>query len=235
MRSVYMSDICQVLTVWRCRSKTGTRSTTADRAPRRRPGRVRSQAALPRGRPSRAAVLPDQDEAPRAADPHRGGHPRATGQAHRAGGVRVRQPLVVRVCDRGDPPGAAAARRRRGVLAGGAGHRRDAAGAGPADPVVPPDDQGVPVRRRRLHRHQGQLRRHARAGRRCRAAHRLRAHRRGVDRGGCRRARLGLPGASHRGRSCCRSPSWRSSPAATSRASRSRAASSPCPPTSSSA
>ena len=42
---------------------------------------------------------------------------------------------------------------------------------------LPPDDQGVPERRRRLHRHQGQLRPAARAGRGRGAPHRLRADR----------------------------------------------------------
>ena len=52
--------------------------------------------------------------------------------------------------------------RRRRLLAGRADHRRPARGARLPDPLLPPDDQGVPERRRRLHRHQGQLRQGAR-------------------------------------------------------------------------
>ena len=81
--------------------------------------------------------------------------------------------------------------RHRRVLAGRAHHPGDAGGAGGADPVVPPDHQGVPDRRRRLHRHPRQLRDPARPGRRRGAAHRLRPHRRGVGRRRRRRAGLG--------------------------------------------
>ena len=61
---------------------------------------------------------------------------------------------------------------------------------GVPDPVVPPDDQGVPDRRRRLHRHPRQLRAPARPGRRRGPAHRLHPHRRRL--GGRRHRRAGL-------------------------------------------
>ena len=95
----------------------------------------------------------------------------------------------MRVCDRGDPARAGPVRRARGVLARHAGDGRPAGGARLPHPVVPPDDQGLPVGGRRVHRHPRQLRSAARAGRRRRAAHRLRADRRGVGRGRQRRAR----------------------------------------------
>ena len=63
------------------------------------------------------------------------------------------------------------------------------------DPLVPPDDQGVPDRRWRVHRHPRQLRAAPRPGRRRRAAHRLHPHRGGLGRGRHRGAELGVPGA----------------------------------------
>ena len=156
------------------------------------------------------------------------------GQAHRARGVRVRQPLVVGVRDRGDPAGARARGRHRRVLARGPDHGRDARGARVPDPLVPRDDQGLSDGRRRVHGHARQLRPDARAGRGRRAAHRLRAYGRGLGRRRHRRARLGVPRtqAVHRCRS--RSRSSASSRTATCAACGSRAASSRCPHISSS-
>ena len=85
--------------------------------------------------------------------------PRAPRQADRAGRVRLRQPLVVGLRHRGDP--AACSSRSIGVAAFALvvpDHRRPARRARLPDPLLPPDDQGVPDRRRRLHRHPGQLR-----------------------------------------------------------------------------
>ena len=80
----------------------------------------------------------------------------------------------------------------------------------PRDPrlQLPPDDQGLPVGGRRLHRHEGQLRADPRPGRRCRAADRLRADRRRLGlrrRRGDHRARARRPR-----RSASRWPSRRS-------------------------
>src|SRR6266508_6290663 len=75
-------------------------------------------------------------EAPRpwtgAAD--RAAPARAPGQADRARGLRIRQPLIVRVRDRGDPEGGGAGRRSGRLLARHADHVRHP--GGPGDPHV---------------------------------------------------------------------------------------------------
>ena len=85
-------------------------------------------------------------------------------------------------------------------ITAGAGGR-----AGHPDLQLPPDDQGLPVGRRRLHRHQGQPRAPPGPGRGRRPAHRLHPHRVGVGVGRRRRPLLGLPRRCTR--TGCRSPS----------------------------
>ena len=97
--------------------------------------------------------------------------------------------------------------RPRRLRARRADHDRAARGSVLPDPVVPPDDQGVPDGRRRVHGHARQLRAAARAGRRRRAAHRLRADRLGVGRGRDGRAGVGLLRCSIRTSSRSRSRS----------------------------
>ena len=100
----------------------------------------------------------------------------------------LRRAVVGRLRDRGDPADPADRRASASlafalilpIIAGDRGRARD------PDLQLPPDDQGLPVGRRRLHRHEGQPRAAARPGGRRRAAHRLRPHRRGV---GVRRRR----------------------------------------------
>ena len=138
---------------------------------------------VPTGRPPQA-----QDRRKAARD--RAIDPRAARQADRPRGLRERQPVVVRVRDRGDPARPARARRRRAAFA----LRRsdhDRAARCPRRPalLVPPDDQGVSASRRRVPRHARQLRRPAGAGRRGRAAHRLHPDGLGVRRRRDRRAR----------------------------------------------
>ena len=88
---------------------------------------------------------------------------------------------------------------------------------GARDPAVllPPDDQGLPERRRRLHRDEGQLRAPDRAARRRGAADRLRAHGLGLGRRRGRRDHLGGAGARTPTASGCPSPSSGSSRGAT--------------------
>ena len=92
-------------------------------------------------------------------------------------------------------------------------HHRHAGGAGAPHPQLPPDDQGLPLGRWRLHRHQGQPRCAARPGRRRRAADRLHPHGVGVGVGrrGRPRTRCSV-GSTPTG---CRSP-WASSPSSPS-------------------
>ena len=139
--------------------------------------------------------LPAEEPAARAAARHRSARARAARQADRARGLRVRQPVVVGVRDRRDPAGARSP--SSGVAAFALVVPITIAllvVLGVPDPLVPPDDQGLPDRRRRVHRHPRQLRAAARAGRRRRAAHRLHPHGVGVGRGRHRGARVGLPG-----------------------------------------
>ena len=68
---------------------------------------------------------------------HRAARARAARQAHGARGVRVRQPVVVGVRHRGDPPRPRPRGRRRRVRAGRADHGRAAGRARVPDPVVP--------------------------------------------------------------------------------------------------
>ena len=166
---------------------------------------------------SRDAALPAQEPVARTAAPHRRARARAARHPDRARGLRVRQPLVVGVRDRGDPARAHPGGRRRGVLARRPDHGRAARRARFPDPVVPGDDQGVPDGRRRVHGDARQLRSAARAGRRRRAAHRLRPHRGGVGRGGHRRARVGVLGARAVQRARSRSRSSSSSRSGTSK------------------
>ena len=91
---------------------------------------------------------------------------------------------MLRVLDAGHRP--------RRLRAGRADHHRAARRAALPDPLLPPDDQGLPERRRRVHGDARQLRIAARAGRRRRAAHRLRADGVGIGRGRYRRARVGV-------------------------------------------
>ena len=87
--------------------------------------------------------------------------------------------------------------------------------AGDPDVQLPPDDQGLPVGRRRVHRHQGQPRPAARPGRRRRPAHRLHPHRRGVGVGRRGRPVLGVRRRCTRTGCRSRSASSPSSPGAT--------------------
>ncbi len=149
------------------------------------------------GPPAGKRVL-RQARVARTRPPHRQPRARAPGQAHGARGLRLRQPLLGRVRDRGDPQGRGARRDRRGgVHARDADHDRHPRHPGDPAVLVPPDDQGLPERRRRLHRHEGQLRAASRADRRRRSAHGLRAHgvrlRRGRHRGRHVRGARSLP------------------------------------------
>ena len=155
------------------------------------------------GRHPRGPLVPVQVEVPRQGDAHRPAPARAARQAHRPRRVRVRQPVVGGVRHRGDPPHPARGRRRRAhrLRLRAAHHHRHDRGAGHPDHQLPPDHQGLPVGRRRLHRHQGQPRRAARPGRRRVAAHRLHPRRGRVVLGRrgrpllARPLRLPLPGA----------------------------------------
>ncbi len=87
------------------------------------------------------------------------------------------------------------------VRAGGAGGHRHRHPPGPAGLQLPADHHGIPGRRRRLHRGQGEPGRDGGPDRRRLAAHRLRAHRGGVGvfrRGRHHRRRAG-PGRLQRG------------------------------------
>ena len=106
---------------------------------------------------------------------------------------RVRQLVVVGVRDRRDLEGPHPRRRRRRVRVGRADHDRAAGGLGVLDPLVPPDDQGLPHGGRRLHRDPRQLRAAPCAGRRCLAADRLHPDGLGLGRRGHRGDRVGLP------------------------------------------
>ena len=143
--------------------------------------------------PPRQRPLPAEEQAARPAAAHRGARARTARQPHGPRRLRVGQPVVVGVRDRGDPARPHPGRRRRRVRARPADHDRAARRSRVLDPLVPADDQGLPDRRWRVHGHPRQLRAHARAGRRRRAPHRLRAHRLGVGRGGHRRSRVGVP------------------------------------------
>ena len=141
--------------------------------------RIRAQAGAARTRPA-----------------HRQPRARAPRQADRARGVRVGQPLLGRLRDRGDPEGRRSRRGRRArVHAGHADHDRDPRRPGHPAVLLPPDDQGLPERRRRLHRHEGQLRAPAGADRRRGVAHGLRAHGVGLGRGRHRRRHVRRAGA----------------------------------------
>ena len=144
--------------------------------PARRPTAAEQSTTAPGAGPGRrrcaAAARPDRlpDQAPAARPPaaqRRDGAPAAR-QAHRAGRVRVRQPLLERLRHRGDPPRPRADRRARRLLARRADHAGDGRRARVPDPLLPRDDQGVPVRRRRLPRHARQLRHRPGPGRRAR-------------------------------------------------------------------
>ena len=171
------------------------------RGPTRSPRSPRSTSPSPRGYRFKSKVLGqplDNDQL----------GPRAPRQADRPGRVRLRRAVVHRLRQRGDPPDAPARRRCRrppGLQPAGADHAGPGRGAGHPDLQLPPDHQGLPVGRRRLHRHQGQPRPAARPGRRRRPAHRLHPHRVGV---GLRRRRRALLARSPRSTPTgCRSPS----------------------------
>ena len=133
---------------------------------------------------SRRVLL--QAAAPRPGDPDRPPDPRAARPVHGAGHLLVGRALLRRLRHRGDA--ADAVHRRRGgdgrVRADHAALARDRRRAGDPDVQLPPDDQGLPVRGRRVHRHEGQLRVGAGAGRGGRAADGLRPHRGGLGVGG---------------------------------------------------
>ena len=76
--------------------------------------------------PARRAALPAEEQAARPAAAHRAARARAPRQADRARGVRVRQPLVVGVRDRGDAAGPHPGHRPRRVRARRADHDRAA-------------------------------------------------------------------------------------------------------------
>src|SRR6266545_4056426 len=80
----------------------------------------------------------------RPAPPYGSPGPRATGQAHGASRVRLRQPLLGGLRDRGDPQGRGPHRRLGGVLDGHADHVRHPRGPGRPAVLLPPDHQGVP-------------------------------------------------------------------------------------------
>ena len=144
----------------------------------------------PEGRHPRIPGVPLQVQGPRPAPRQRPAGPRAPGQADRSRRVRVRRAVVHRLRQRGDPPHPAARRRRRrppGLQPARADHAGPGRGAGHPDLQLSPDHQGLPLGRRRLHRHQGQPRPAARPGRRRRPAHRLHPHRLGIGLRRCRR------------------------------------------------
>ena len=145
---------------------------------------------------SRRVLL--QAAAPRPGDPDRPPDPRAPRPVHGAGHLLVGRALLRRLRHRGDA--ADAVHRRRGgdgrVRADHAALARDRRRAGDPDVQLPPDDQGLPVRGRRVHRHEGQLRAGAGADRGRRAADGLRAHRGGLGR------RRASPPSSPRSRRC---------------------------------
>ncbi len=155
--------------------------------------RSRSRAA-PRQR-----ALPPEEQAARATAAHRATRARTSGQAHRPRRLRVGQPVVVGLRHRGDAARPDPRGRTGCVRARGTDHDRAPRRLVLLDPVVPPDDQGLPHRRRRVHGDARQLRAAARAGRRRRAAHRLRVDRLGVGRRRYGRPRLGLLGVRSRG------------------------------------
>ena len=154
-----------------------------------RPVRCRPCATSPL--PPDSIGLPAEAQAARPAAAQRRARPPAARQAHRAGRVRVRQPLVERLRHRGDPP-----RPRAG------GRPRWPSRWSCRSPIallvmlgllilsLPGDDQGVPVGRRRLPRHPRQLRHRPGPGRGRVAARRLHPHRGRVGVGRHRRADL---------------------------------------------
>ncbi len=192
------------------------------------PGR-RARAALPQGPGyalKRAVLGPALPTAHLVA--------RAPGQADRARGVRLRQPLVGGLRDRGDPEGRGPRRRRwrrsRWSCRSRSHPRRPRRSCS-----SPTARRSRPTRgRRRLHRHPGQLRAAARPGRRRGAAHRLRPHGGRVGRRRHRGPHVGVRRPVRRTGSSCRCSASGSSPGATSAACASRAGCSPSPRTSSS-
>ncbi len=160
------------------------------------PGSQRDQAAAahPQGRSARDPRLSDQEQGPGAGPHQRPVGPRAAGQADGAGRVRLGRPFVDGVCDRGDPAHASVLRRRHRlarVQLRRPHHHRPRVRAGHPGVQLPPDHQGLPLGRRRLHRHQGQPRHHPGPGGRGLVAHRLHPHRGRVDLGRCGRPLLG--------------------------------------------
>ena len=111
----------------------------------------------------------------RAPDFERRRAPPAPVEEDRPAGVRLGRDLVDRVRDRRDPGRAAAPSGDRGgrVRSAGADRDRRLRAAGDRGDLVPPDDHGVPVGRRRLHREPREPGRHAVARRRVGAAGRL--------------------------------------------------------------
>ena len=169
--------------------KTGSERTEHDPAPP--PVRGPAPGATPR----RGGGYARQAVRARTRPPHRHLDARAPRQAHCARGLRLattcpRSPTRPRRSQgRGARVGAAAFSLIMPVTSGSSLVLVDPA------VLLPPDDQGVPERRRRLHRHEGQLRTPARAGRRRRAAHRLRPHGRPSRSRPASRRSLGRPGA----------------------------------------
>ena len=171
-----------------------------------RPGSSRSRPPPDtprRGRVARDGVEPlppgtghrAQARVPRAGAPDGAARARAARQADGARRVRERHPLVVAYATEEILQVAVPAVGVARLRARHADHARDPRRARDPDVLLPPDDQGLPDRRRRVHRHQGQLRAAARAGRRRRAAHRLHPHRR---RSRCRPASPPSPRPSRR-------------------------------------
>ena len=162
----------------------------------------------PEGPHPRVPGLSLQVEGPRPAARQRPAGPRAPRQADGPGRVRLRRPVVHGVRQRGDPPHPAVRRRchrRAGVQLPRADHAGPGGGARHPDLQLPPDHQGLPLGRWRLHRHQGQPRPPTRPGRRRGPAHRLHPHRVGVGVGRRRRPLQRLHARCTR--TGCRSPS----------------------------
>ena len=142
-----------------------------------RVGRLRRRRRLVAGRRRGVEVAPDRV---RRASGRQRGRARAAAQADRTADPLVGRALVGRLRTRGDARRAGAGRQR-----GARSLARDLGGDRRLDdrrgPVLPPADQGVPARRRVVHRRRRQSRSATGADRRGRAADRLRPHRRRVD------------------------------------------------------
>ena len=108
---------------------------------------------------------------------------RTSGTADGARRLLLRQHVLGRVRDRGDPPRPDPRDRDPRVRLRAPDLGRDRPDRGDPDLLVPPDDQGLPDRGRGLHRHEGQPGAAPSAARRCRPARGLRPDRERLDGG----------------------------------------------------